>query len=357
MPITPRRKSLVPFRSRLLPRSGATYPDPGTLPRPNAHSATCHPLPVAHDPPALRREEPRAPLVTVAIPAYNRPGLLREALASLEAQVGFDDFEVVICDDLGLAATRAVVEASRLPRLRYFVNPQRLGGVGNWNRCLQLATGRWVTVLHEDDSLYPWFFATTVPRLGPELSAVAMRCEQGATRPAVARRRPAQAVRRYDAAYFLKSGLTPFPGVLFPRRLALLIGGFDERQGPLADYDFWYRLGCTGRIELIDDFGAFYRVSDGQWTARAWPEMLRKMHLLRLRIAREQLPRYPRLGRWLARFFTYRNALSYGRRFSERPVVFRRVCCFSTIPFQVAPSGWVWLLLRHLPHLVHRLPA
>jgi hypothetical protein len=47
--------------------------------------------------------------------------------------------------------------------------------------------------------------------------------------------------------------------------------------------------------------------------------MIRKTHLLRLRIAREQFPASPRLGRWLARFFTYRNALSYARRFAERP--------------------------------------
>ena len=33
----------------------------------------------------------------------------------------------------------------------------------------------------------------------------------------------------------------------------------------------------------------------------------------------EQFPASPRLGRWLARFFTYRNALSYARRFAERP--------------------------------------
>jgi hypothetical protein len=35
---------------------------------------------------------PRAPLVTIAIPAYNRPHLLKEALSSLAAQRNFDDF-------------------------------------------------------------------------------------------------------------------------------------------------------------------------------------------------------------------------------------------------------------------------
>src|SRR5258708_27275588 len=104
--------------------------------------------------------------------------------------------------------------------------------------------------------------------------------------------------------------MPPFPGVLFPRDLALKLGGFDSRWGSLADYDFWYRLACAGRVEVVQQVAAFYRVSTGQWTEREWPAMLRRAHLLRLRMARQQFPDHPNRGLWLARFFTYRNALA-----------------------------------------------
>lgn len=286
------------------------------------------------------------PLISFAIPAYNRPALLREALVSIAAQEQFRDFEVIVCDDSGLAETRRVVEECGLPRVRFYLNQPALGGVGNWNRCLALAAGRWVTLLHEDDTLYPWFLATVQPRLRPGLAAIAVRCVQAPVPPAVQRPRTFAAPRAYAPAWFLKSSMTPFPGVLFNRQLALQVGGFDPRQGSLADYAFWYALACTGPVEVVPQIAAFYRVAGGQWTEREWPAMLRRAHLLRLRIAREQYPCAPRLGRWLARFFTSRMARAYARRFAERPAILIRAQRLGRIPFSCLPSGWVWQFLK-----------
>ena len=140
--------------------------------------------------------------------------------------------------------------------------------------------------------------------------------------------------------------MTPFPGVLVRRKLALELGGFDERWGPLADYEFWYRLAGAGPVEVVRAIGAFYRVSPGQWTEREWGRMLGLTHLLRLRIVRERFAGSPRLGRWLARFFTARNAQSYAERFPERPAALRRALRFNRIPLASLPSGWVWAALK-----------
>ncbi|HET7535860.1 MAG TPA: glycosyltransferase [Candidatus Didemnitutus sp.] len=315
------------------------------------------PLEALSAPPDIERCEPRTPLVTVAIPAYKRADLLQQALLSLAFQEDFHDFEVIVCDDLASTATRDVVANCALPRLRLFANPQRLGAVGNWNRCLQLATGRWITVLHEDDVLYPWFFRLVAPRLRSGLAAVVTRCVQGEQLQPVARPRTDGPVRRYPPPFFLKSSMTPFPGVVFSTALGRELGGFNEHLGPLADYDFWYRLACAGPVEVVRQTGAFYRLHQNQWTVTAWPDMLRKMHLLRLRIAREQFPRRPALGRWLARFFTYRSALSYQKRFQERPAVLQRVRQFKRMTGHALPSGWVWQALQRLTALASSRPT
>jgi hypothetical protein len=124
------------------------------------------------------------------------------------------------------------------------------------------------------------------------------------------------------------------------------MGGFDERWGPLADYEFWYRLACAGRIKVVRAVGAFYRVAPGQWTERAWGRMLGLAHLLRLRIAREQFPEYPRAGRWMARFFTRGNARSYARRFRERPAILGRCLGLARGLAARVPNGWVWQALK-----------
>jgi GT2 family glycosyltransferase len=151
---------------------------------------------------------------------------------------------------------------------------------------------------------------------------------------------------RYAPRWFLKSAMTPFPGVAIRRDVAERLGGFDERWGPIADYEFWYRLACAGPVVQVEAVGAFYRVSAGQWTERAWGRMLPLAHLLRLRIAREQFAGSPRTGRWLARFFTYRQARAYARRFPERPAALARALRLGRIPLAGLPSGWVWQGLK-----------
>lgn len=289
-----------------------------------------------------------APLITFGIPAYNRPALLAETLASLAAQTAAVPYEVIVCDDGTHPETAATVARFPADKFFYHRNTPTLGPVANWNEVIRRARGTWVMVLHEDDTLYPWYLATVFPHLRPDLAAICTRTVSGASPPVVAPPITAAAVQPYLPRYFLKSSMTPFPGVLIRRDLAQRLGGFNERAGPLADYEFWYRLACAGRIEVVRAVAAFYRVAEGQWTERAWPTMIRQTHLLRLRIAREQFSHSPRLGRWLARFFTYRNALSYAARFPQKPASLARALRLGTIPFARLPSGWVWAALKRL---------
>ena len=290
------------------------------------------------------------PLITFGIPAYNRPALLAETLASIAAQTAAVPYEVIVCDDGTLSETAATVGRFPADKFFYHRNTPTLGPVRNWNEVIRRARGTWVMVLHEDDTLYPWYLASVLPHLRPDLAAICTRTVSGATAPVLsASASPATAATlAYPPRYFLKSSMTPFPGVLIRRDLAQQLGGFSEAAGPLADYEFWYRLACAGRIEVVRIVAAFYRVADGQWTERAWPTMIRQTHLLRLRIAREQFPQSPRLGRWLARFFTYRNALSYAARFPQKPASLTRALRLGAIPFARLPSGWVWAALERL---------
>jgi hypothetical protein len=140
--------------------------------------------------------------------------------------------------------------------------------------------------------------------------------------------------------------MTAFPGVVFRRDLAVRLGLFDPTLGGIADYAFWYALASSDPVLTFAEPGAFYRVSEGQWTERAWPDMLRTAHLLRLRIAREQFPDRPSLARWMARFYTSRMRRSFALRFPAHPTLQRRERAFDRIPLKGIPSGWVWALLR-----------
>lgn len=95
------------------------------------------------------------PLISLCIPAFNRASLLPEILDRVYAQ-DFADFEVVVCDDASpqQAEIRAVCEryAAQHPgTLHFHANPQTLGYDGNLRRLVELARGRYVFFLGNDD--------------------------------------------------------------------------------------------------------------------------------------------------------------------------------------------------------------
>jgi hypothetical protein len=99
-------------------------------------------------------------------------------------------------------------------------------------------------------------------------------------------------------------------------------------------------------VEVLQAHAAFYRVHEQQWTAREWPRMLRRGHLLRLRVAREQFGAGSRLAKWMARFYSARMARAYAQRFEMASATLRRTQALGRIPFSGISSGWVWAALK-----------
>ena len=93
------------------------------------------------------------PKVSICIPAYRQPDLLRTILDSVFAQ-SFQDFEVIVTDDSDDESLGGVVrEFNHERRLTYVRNKKRLGSPINWNFALSLSSGEYIKFLHHDD----WF--------------------------------------------------------------------------------------------------------------------------------------------------------------------------------------------------------
>lgn len=109
------------------------------------------------------------PAVSVCIPAYGRPRELREAIISV-LQQNFEDLEIVVGDDSG--ELEDMVRELGDGRIRYVRNPTRLGMAGNWSKVLDLARGRYLALLMDDDVWLHGFLDRTVgvldadPQLG-----------------------------------------------------------------------------------------------------------------------------------------------------------------------------------------------
>ncbi|MCE5340851.1 MAG: FkbM family methyltransferase [Planctomycetaceae bacterium] len=93
------------------------------------------------------------PKVSVCIPAYNQPELLRKTLNSVITQ-SFENYEIIVTDDsTDDRVERLIKEFSPNPNIRYYKNEKPKGSPQNWNYAVSLATGEYIKLMHHDD----WF--------------------------------------------------------------------------------------------------------------------------------------------------------------------------------------------------------
>jgi glycosyltransferase involved in cell wall biosynthesis len=93
-------------------------------------------------------------LVSVCIPTYRGSAFLAAAIDSVLSQ-SYPHHEIWILDDNSPDDTQAIVSRYSDPRIKYLRNPKNLGPGGNWNRCLEVAQGKYFKLLPHDDLLAP----------------------------------------------------------------------------------------------------------------------------------------------------------------------------------------------------------
>ncbi|MBL7918135.1 MAG: glycosyltransferase family 2 protein, partial [Bacteroidia bacterium] len=96
------------------------------------------------------------PFVSICIPSYNGALYLSACIDSCIGQT-YTNYEIIICDDGSTDNTLSIVEEylKKSDKIRLLKNPQNIGLVGNWNKCIQEAKGEWVKFIFQDDYMEP----------------------------------------------------------------------------------------------------------------------------------------------------------------------------------------------------------
>ena len=204
----------------------------------------------------------------MVIPVHNCAGYLAQALPEVLAQLGDrEDAEIIVVDDASTDDPAGVVERLGRGRVRYRPNPEHLGAVGTFNRCLTLATGELVHLLHGDDMVLPGFYAA-MERALADPTAVAAVCR---ARDIDAHSSPTYVTRSYrkgtgvwtDALEaFAVSNRVRAPGIVVRRRAYERVGGYRTDLPHAADWEMWTRLAAHGPVVFVDQVLACYRRHD-----------------------------------------------------------------------------------------------
>lgn len=99
------------------------------------------------------------PIVSICIPTYNRASMVSDAVRSALNQT-YSQIEVLVVDNASVDNIEEVVSSFHDPRLKFVKNDKNLGQFGNFNRCIELAQGKYIHILHSDDWIDPEFTET-----------------------------------------------------------------------------------------------------------------------------------------------------------------------------------------------------
>lgn len=224
----------------------------------------------------------KKPVVSFVIPAYKRVDGLIEALDSIDRNAPKWPYEIVVVDDAGNideVKNTSLLEVKKkdYQNILYYANEKNIGMAGNWNRCVQLSSGKYIAMLHDDDLLTPEYFKE-LPKLVRAADKHAAKggwaaikikfCSFSDIRKLPERRCIMRGgLKKANRLMTLTSGIgptnTPSCGMLFRKDALADAGGFYEKLYPSLDHVLGYQLQKKGYcIYSSEDELGLYRVAD-----------------------------------------------------------------------------------------------
>jgi glycosyltransferase involved in cell wall biosynthesis len=261
------------------------------------------------------------PKWSVMIPTYNRSDFLEEALKSVLAQdPGPELMQIEVVDDGSTQGdSENLVRDVGKGRVEFYKQPQNVGPPLNWNTCVERARGKWVQILHDDDSVDMGYYAAIdkLIEAHPDLVFAYTRIKTiddesvwtkdyeppltGMTETGV----------WDDAAFHMTSNnMICVSGVLVRRDAYTAIGGYSPDLVASFDWELWQRLAHFGPFGFLWDSMASYRRHSATLTDKnvknglLFRDMLHIMTLGLSRLSQDRRAEAEKTGRGLYRGLT-----------------------------------------------------
>lgn len=221
------------------------------------------------------------PLVCICIPTYNAAATIRETLKSILLQ-SYSNIVILVSDNASTDETLSVVESFSDSRIIVHRNEVNIGGEGNFNRCIELAEGKYTAIYHADDIYEPDIvekqvaFLEAHPEAGAVFTEASLIDEMGNRIGEVHLPKGiASPTGLYDFTTMFKAVLRHSnfficPSVMvrtqiYQQEIKCWRG---EQFKSSADLDLWLRILQYHPAGYLPALLMRYRISNSQWSAK-----------------------------------------------------------------------------------------
>lgn len=195
------------------------------------------------------------PLVSVIIPVYNGSKFLGEAVNSVLKST-YRNFEIILIDDGSTDKSKELCRqlAKKYQRISFysFAKNKGLGRVLNF--ALKKARGEFICRINQDDVMYPTRISKQLKFLKSHPDVVL-----AGSWLLVEEENGQQRINKFleHDKDIKKTWLQLSPcwdaSVIYRKKTALAVGGYDQSYWPADDLHMWYKLGRLGKIANIQE--------------------------------------------------------------------------------------------------------
>jgi glycosyltransferase involved in cell wall biosynthesis len=240
------------------------------------------------------------PMWSVMIPAHDpsEPFLI-EALASvLSNDPGRTDMQIEVFDDgSDHVDVKSIVSRFAGDRVAISRSPKRLGAVNSFNKCIDLAKGKWIHLLHADDRVGAGFYERmrggldSNPSVGAAFCRFVTMTKDGRYLCRSPLEAPSASVLRGYLERLVLTNRIMASSVVVCRHVYGTLGGFDSDLQHAADWEMWIRIAAHYDLWYEPEVLAFYRRhpgSDTSWRRRSGESVANARRTIE--VARKHLP-------------------------------------------------------------------
>lgn len=263
-------------------------------------------------------------LLSVCILSYNSSYSLNEAIDSILNQE-YQDFELIISDDCSTDNSWNIIRdyADKYKNIIALRTPQNLGMAKNANFALCHANGKYLAILHHDDSFRKDMLRKWVDMLEKHSSIGMCFNDYSCTELNVKSVHKNQLKRIYKkvipGSEFLKKDLLKYWGCsvwgsyVFRKSIWIKLNGLKENFALLADVDFTMRIASISDIGYIDeqliDLRRMKPINyPKDYTEFSWNRMFLLFDIHSSNINRNNYPNYLH---YIFKRFVFRNKVSF----------------------------------------------
>lgn len=234
-----------------------------------------------------------SPLVCICIPTYNAAVTVRETLKSILNQT-YPNLVVHISDNASTDDTLKIIESMADQRVAVHRHADNVGGEGNFNRCIQVAEGKYTAIFHADDLYEPDMIAKQVaflethPEAGAVFTEASLIDENGKQIGGIRLPRDiASPGGLYDFETMFKAVLRHANFFICPSFMVRtdiyqqeIVCWRGDMFSTSADLDVWLRILERHPVGHLPEALMRYRIGNAQWTARIRKETARSAFFL-----------------------------------------------------------------------------